>query len=47
MREVELYRHLLGPSAPRTVRSVELKITEHRVDVWASHASQGAAVRRV
>ncbi len=38
MRDVELYCHLLGLSAPWTVRSVELKVAEHRVDVWASHA---------
>src|SRR5213593_3504574 len=38
MRDVELYRHLLGLAAPWTVRSVELSIQEQRVDVWASHA---------
>ncbi len=38
MRDVELYRHLLGLSAPWTVRSVEFKVAEHRVEVWASHA---------
>ena len=34
MRDVELYRHLLGLETPWTVRSVELSIQEQRVDVW-------------
>ena len=38
MRDVELYRHLLGLEEPWTVRSVELKVAEQRVDVWAGHA---------
>src|SRR6266849_6827016 len=38
MRDVELYRHLLGLEEPWMVRSVELKVAEQRVDVWASHA---------
>ena len=38
MRDVELYRHLLGLESPWTVRSVELNVKEQRVDVWASHA---------
>jgi transposase len=37
MRDVELYRHLLGLEEPWTVRSVDLKIAEQRVDVWAGH----------
>src|SRR5438876_533441 len=37
MRDVELYRHLLGLEEPWTVRSVELKVGEQRVDVWAGH----------
>jgi transposase len=37
MRDVELYRHLLGLEEPWTVRSVELKVAEQRVDVWAGH----------
>src|SRR5438034_4915543 len=38
MRDVELYRYLLGLEEPWTVRSVELKVAERRVDVWAGHA---------
>ena len=38
MRDVELYRHLLGLGAPWTVRSVQLNVKEQRVDVWAEHA---------
>jgi transposase len=37
MRDVELYRHLLGLESPWTVRSVELNVPEQRVDVWAQH----------
>ena len=42
MRDVELYRHLLGLEEPWTVRSVELQVAEQRVDVWAGHAEGGA-----
>ncbi len=38
MRDVELYRHLLGLEAPWTVRSVELNVPGQQVDVWAGHA---------
>jgi transposase len=41
MRDVELYRHLLGLEAPWTVRPVELNIQGQRVDVWAGHAADG------
>ncbi len=37
MRDVELYRHLLGLEAPWTVVRVELAVREQRVDVWAGH----------
>src|SRR3989441_8400060 len=37
MRDVELYRHLLGVESPWTVRSVELNVAEQRVDVWPHH----------
>jgi transposase len=37
MRDVELYRHLLGLELPWTVARVELEIKEQRVDVWAEH----------
>jgi len=37
MRDVELYRHLLGLEAPWSVRSVELDVQGQRVDVWAGH----------
>jgi transposase len=38
MRDVELYRHLLGLETPWTVQSVELNVPGQRVDVWAGHA---------
>ena len=37
MRDIELYRHLLGLESPWTVRSVELNVKEQRVD-GAGHA---------
>ena len=37
MRDVELYRYLLGLEEPWTVRSVELNVQGQRVDVWANH----------
>ncbi|MFZ5560554.1 MAG: ISL3 family transposase [Pseudomonadota bacterium] len=37
MRDVELYRHLLGITTPWTVRDVELSVEEKRVDVWVEH----------
>src|SRR4051812_16626735 len=37
MRDVELYRHLLGLETPWTVARVELSATDQRVDVWAEH----------
>ena len=40
MRDVELYRHLLGLQAPWTVAQVVLNIKEHRVDVFAQHDSR-------
>ena len=40
MRDVELYRHVLGLEAPWTVTRVELSVTEERVDVWAGHADR-------
>jgi len=38
MRDVELYRHLLGLEEPWTVWSVELNVQGQRLDVWAGHA---------
>ena len=38
MRDVELYRHVLGLELPWTVARVELEVTELRVDIWAEHA---------
>ena len=38
MRDVELYRHVLGLELPWMVARVELSVTEQRVDVWADHA---------
>jgi transposase len=37
MRDIELYRHLLGLEAPCTVTQVELSMKDQRVDVWAGH----------
>jgi hypothetical protein len=38
MRDVKLYRHLLGLEASWTVRSVELDVPGYRLDVWAGRA---------
>lgn len=40
MRDVELYRHLLGLTAPWTVARVELDVAGQRVDVYAEHRQQ-------
>jgi transposase len=40
MRDVELYRHLLGLQTPWTVSRVTMDIKEQRVDVFAEHGSQ-------
>ena len=37
MRDVELYRHLLGLESPWEVSRVELSAHDERVDVWADH----------
>ena len=37
MRDVELYRYVLGLESPWTVARVELSVKEQRVDVWAEH----------
>lgn len=37
MRDVELYRYVLGLESPWAVARVELSVTEQRVDVWAEH----------
>jgi transposase len=37
MRDIELYRHLLGIESPWTVTQVELNVADQRVDVWAGH----------
>lgn len=42
MRDVELYRQLLGLQAPWSVSRVELSVPERRVDVWAVHAQRVA-----
>jgi|SRR5579871_4652194 len=39
MRDVELYRFLLGLTAPWTVSRVELNMKDQKVDVWAEHAA--------
>ncbi len=40
MRDVELYRQLLGLESPWEVSRVELSVEEGRVDVWADHPSR-------
>lgn len=40
MRDVELYRHLLGIESPWTVTRVDLNVPDQRVDVWAGHAER-------
>lgn len=37
MRDTELYQRVLGLEEPWSVSRVELKVAEHRVDVWVSH----------
>jgi transposase len=37
MRDIELYRHLLGLESPWKVARVELSLEQGRVDVWAEH----------
>ncbi len=37
MRDIELYRHLLGLESPWQVTRVELSLAEGKVDVWADH----------
>ncbi len=37
MRDIELYRHLLGLVPPWTVARVELNVKDQKVDVWAEH----------
>ena len=37
MRDVELYRHLIGIEPPWTVTRVELQPAERQVDVWVDH----------
>ena len=39
MRDVELYRYLLGLERPWTVTRVELSVKDQRVEVWAGHAA--------
>lgn len=37
MRDIEVYRHLLGLETPWEVTRVELSVDEGQVDVWADH----------
>jgi transposase len=40
VRDIELYRHLLGIEGPWTVTKVDLNVPDQRVDVWAGHAER-------
>lgn len=40
MRDVELYRAILGLEAPWTVARVDLKVKDQRVDVYAEHGKR-------
>jgi hypothetical protein len=40
MRDIELYRHLLGIESPWAVTRVDLNVPDQRVDVWAGHEEQ-------
>lgn len=37
MRDIELYRHLMGLESPWQVTRVQLLLDEGKVDVWADH----------
>lgn len=37
MRDIELYRHLLGLETPWSVKDVRLDVKTQRVDVWVEH----------
>lgn len=37
MRDTQLYQQVLGLSAPWSVSRVELKVKDHRIDVWVDH----------
>lgn len=37
MRDIELYRHLLGIESPWTVQRVELSVKDQKVDIWVEH----------
>lgn len=38
MRDIELYRHVLGLEPPGEVTRVELSLDDGKVGVWAGHA---------
>ena len=40
MRDVELYRLLLGIEAPWEVQSVDLSVADQKVDVMVGHAKR-------
>jgi transposase len=40
MQDTELYKHLLGLTAPWSVSRVELSVDTQRVDVWVEHAAE-------
>lgn len=37
MRDIELYRHLLGLQSPWTITEVKLELEEQRVHIWVDH----------
>ena len=40
MRDIELYKRLLGVVSPWTVNCVELSVEAEHVDVWVKHAPE-------
>lgn len=40
MRDVELYKQLVGLVAPWTVGRVQLSVESERVDIWVEHAPE-------
>jgi len=39
MRDIDLYRQVLGLAKPWVVERVDLDVSGHRVDIWVEHES--------